>query len=105
VAGEYGTCLRSLETRETAELLGLDRHLLPETDFVGGTAKEGDTVGIERFVNGSGARLGTSDRDAASRLTGLLAEGSLVALAQILDDGSLHSELDQIHRQEPDNVL
>lgn len=44
---EHGARLRSLDTRETAELLGLDRHLLPEANLVGGAAKEADTVRVE----------------------------------------------------------
>ena len=105
MAGEHGARLRSLDTREAAKLLGLDRDLLPEADTVGGTTKEGDTVGVKRLVDGGGARLGAVDGDAAGDVLGLLAEGSLVALTKVLDNRGLHGELDKIHGQEPDDIL
>ena len=105
MASEYGARLRSLKAREAAEFLGLDRNLLPEADLVSGTAQEGDTVGVERLVNGGSTRLSAGDRNAAGRLARLLAEGGLVTLAQVLDDRGLHCELNQVHGQEPNNVL
>lgn len=105
MAGEHRARLRSLDTREAAELLGLDRDLLPEADLVGGTTEEADTVRVQRLVDRRSAGLGTGDGDTAGSLASLLAKGGLVTLTQPPDDGSLHGELDEIERQEPDNIL
>ena len=56
-------------------------------------------------MDGGGARLGEVDGDAAGDILGLLKEQSLVALTKVLDDSSLHGELDKIHGQEPDDIL
>ena len=42
---------------------------------------------------------------AAGDILGLLAERSLVTLTNVLDNCSLHDELDKIHGQEPDDIL
>ena len=105
VAGEDGAGLRRLDGREAAKLFGLDRDLLPEADLVGSAAEEADTVRVQRLVDRGSARLSAGDRDARRGLDGLLADGTLVTVAQVLDDSGLHRELDEIHGHEPDNVL
>jgi hypothetical protein len=103
VAGEGGTGLLGLNTAKTLELSWrhLDTTVLAETDLPGGASEETNTIGVERLVDGSSAGLGASKRDVAMFLLGL----GLLALAEVLDDSSLHSELDPIQRHEPDNVL
>lgn len=105
MAGEDGACLRGLDTREAAELLGLDRDLLPEADLVGGTTEEADAVRVQRLVDRRSARLGAGDGDARRSRRGLVTESSLVAVAQVLDNCSLHRELDEIHWYEPADIL
>ena len=105
MAREHGARLRGLDTREAAKLLGLDRDLLSKADLVGGTTQEADTIRVEGLVDRGSARLGTGDRDAAGGLASLLAETGLMAVTQVLDDGCLHRELDQVHGHEPDDVL
>lgn len=105
MAGEHGARLRSLNAREAAELLGLDRDLLPEADLVSSTTEEADTVRVQRLVDRRSARLCTGNGDTASGLLGLLAKARLMTITERLDDGGLHCELDQVHREEPDYVL
>lgn len=102
---EYRARLGSLDTREAAKLFGLDRHLLPEANLVRSATKEADTVGVEGFVNGRGARLCACDGDTSSGLLGLELDSPEMAVTEVLDDRGLHGELDQIHGYEPNDVL
>ena len=53
-------------------------------------------------MDGSSARGGAGEGDAG---LGLLGDGGEMAVTEVLDDRGLHRELDQVHGQEPDDVL
>lgn len=56
-------------------------------------------------MNGCSSGLGSSHGDTRASSNGLLSEGAGVTLTEILDNGSLHPELDEIQRDEPNDVL
>lgn len=107
VPGENTTRLRSLDATQPPELVGgHPGGIAAEADLAGSAADEADTVGVERLVQGGGARLGADERNLAS---GGLGDGggdlALLAGTEVLDDRGLHGELDQVEREEPDDVL
>lgn len=90
-----------LDAAEALELVrGHARCAVAEADLSGGTRQEGGSVAVE----GCSARGGTSERDTTSD-SGLLSLETKTALAEVLDDGGLHGKLDQVKREEPNNVL
>lgn len=107
VPGEDSAGLGGLDTGEPLELVG--SHLGgvgAEADLAGSTTDEADTVGVEGLVDGGSAGLGASERNlAVSLLSDHLGNLAGLALAEVLDDGGLHGELDKVERQEPDDVL
>lgn len=107
VPGEDSAGLGGLDTGEPRKLVG--GHLGgvgAEADLAGSAADEADTVGVEGLVEGSSARLGAGERNAAvSLFSNHLGNLAGLALAERLDDRSLHGELDKVERQEPDDVL
>ena len=103
VARERLASALRLDAGEPLELLGLDRDTASEADLAGGTLDEGHTVRVEGLVDGGSAGLGAGEGNAAS-LGGLERLG-LVAGTELLDDGGLHRELDQVEGEEPDDVL
>ena len=94
---------RSLDRAEALEFLGLHRNLLAEADLASGTTNERDTVGVERLVDRRGARGRASHGDTS--LLGLRGDSGVVTLAEVLDDRRLHRELDEVEREEPNDVL
>lgn len=96
---------RSLDRAETLELLGLHRNLLAEADLAGSATNERDAVRVQRLVDGSRTGLGARDRDAALVLLHLLGECLVVAGTEALDDRRLHGELDEVKREEPNDIL
>ena len=87
------------------ELIALDANPATETDLASGAADEANTVGVERLVDGSSTGLSASDGNTRLAGLGLGVLLGLALLAQVLDDGSLHRELDQVERDVPDDVL
>ena len=94
---------RSLDRAEALELLGLHGDLLAEANLARRAADERHTVRVERLVNRGRTRGRASHGDAG--LLGVLSDNLVVTLAEVLDDRGLHRELDQVQRQEPDDVL
>lgn len=97
--------LLSLDAAEALELFGLDAHTLAEADLASGTTDERGTVRVERLVDRGGAGLGTGHGDALGLSLGGSGSGGLVTVAEVFDDGGLHSELDPVERHEPNDVL
>lgn len=97
--------LLSLDAAEALELFGLDAHTLAEADLASSTTDERSTVGVERLVDRGGAGLGTGHGDALGLGLGGSGGGGLVTVAEVLDDSSLHGELDPVERHEPNDVL
>ena len=52
-----------------------------------------------------GARSGLDQRNTSSSEGGLSSGATSTTLADVLDDGSLHGKLDEIEREEPNDVL
>ena len=52
-----------------------------------------------------GTRSGLDQGNTSSSEASLIGGTTLATLAEVLDDGSLHAELDKIEREEPDDVL
>ena len=100
---EDAASARSLDRAEALELLGLHGDLLTKADLAGSATDERHTVRVKRLVDRSRARGRAGHGDAG--LLRVLGDGLVVTLAEVLDDRGLHRELDQVQRQEPDNVL
>ena len=94
---------RSLDRAETLELLGLHGDLLTEANLTRRAADERHTVRVERLVDRGRARGRASHGDAG--LLGVLSDNLVVTLAEVLDDRRLHRELDEVEREEPNDVL
>ena len=62
------------------------------------------TVRVQTLVEGAHTRLRPRHRHALGRARDLPRHPRLVAPAEVLDHGGLHRELDQVERQEPDDV-
>jgi len=102
VPRQSSTGLVSLDASQTPQLVLVDLDgVLTEADLAGGALQEANTVRVQALVDGSRARLSAGEWDAGLRLFELL---PVLALAEVLDDGSLHRELDQVEREEPDDV-
>jgi len=102
VAGQSGSNSLRLDTAKSLELLGLHGDLLPEANLASSALDERHTIRVQRLVDGGSARLGTSDGDTGG---GDGSSGGLdMPVAEVLDDSSLHGELDQVKGQEPDDV-
>lgn len=102
VAGQSRADPLGLDTAESLEFLGLHRDSTAESNLAGSALDERDTVGVQRFVNRSSARLSAGDGNAGGCDCG----GStfFAVFTETLDDSSLHGELDPIQGHEPDNV-
>jgi len=55
-------------------------------------------------VDRGGTGCGLDQGDASSSEAGLSSGAALTTLANVLDDGSFHSKLDEIEREEPDDI-
>ena len=105
VAGQRRTSLGSLDAGEALELAlaHLDA-LVSEARTVSSTLEEADTVGVHRLVDGSSARSGAGKRNLSTGGLGSLGSLALATVAESLDDGGLHRELDPVQGEEPDDV-
>lgn len=103
VACESLASALGLDAAEPLELLGLDRDSASKADLAGGAFDEGDTIGVEGLVDRGGAGLGADQGNTA--FLGSLGGSERVASTELLDDGCLHGELDQVKGEEPDDVL
>jgi len=101
VPGKSLTGACGLDTREALEFLRLHRNLA-KADLASGPLDEGHAVRVQRLVHRGSARLGAGEGNTAG---GLVTFALFATLAEVLDDGGLHGELDQVKREEPDNVL
>ena len=94
-----------LDAGESLELLWLDGNLSTEANLAGSPLDKGHTVGVQRLVDRRSTGSGLDQGDTSSSKGGLGSCTTLTALTEILDDGSLHGELHEIEREEPDDVL
>lgn len=76
-------------------------HGLSEPDSPCNTLEERHTVGVQALVDRRSAGLGAGKGNTRGGLRGEL---RLVTLAEVLDDGGLHRELDPVEGDEPDDV-
>jgi len=105
VASERSAGVLSLDATEARQFVGIDINLLTKAHFPSGTAQERNTVRVQGLVDRGGTGLGTFERDGPTLSSGkLLACLAFAAFMEGLDDGSLHAELDEVERQEPDDV-
>lgn len=105
IASEGGTGVVSLNAAEAGKLVGINVDLLTKANFPSRTTQEGDTVGIEGFVDGGSAGLSSVERNIATLSPDHLFLGfALPTLAKRLNDSRFHGKLDQIERKEPDNI-
>jgi hypothetical protein len=102
VARKRRTDALGLDAAEALELLGLHRDLRAEAHLARRALDERHTVRVQGLVDRRRAGLGARDGDA---VRGFVCSLGLVPLAERLDDGGLHRELDPVERDEPYDVL
>jgi len=94
----------SLDAAESLQLLRLDGNLSTKANLASGSLDEGHTVRVQRLVDRGSTRNGLDQGNASSSEGSLRGGTTLAALADILDDGSLHGKLDKVEREEPNDV-
>ena len=95
-----------LDAAEPLQLFCLDADLLAKANLAYSAADERRPVRVQRFMEGSSARLSPHDRDASLRAgTSSRRLGLIVTVAEVLDHSSFHRELDQVEGNEPNDVL
>ena len=104
MASQSLTGLSGLDARETLKFVALDADPATKANFACCATDETDTVRVEGLVDRSSAGLSTGDGDTRFAGLGLLVLLGLAPLAQVLDHGRLHCELDPVERKEPNNV-
>jgi hypothetical protein len=95
-----------LDRRKALELglTHLDLLSALEADAASSTLDERNTIPIQALVDTSNAAGSAGNGDTCALALDLVPQLLLVALAEVLDDGSLHRELDTVEREEPDEV-
>jgi len=84
----------SLDRSQSFQFVG--RHswgIGTEANLAGSTLKEANTVRVQRLVDGGGAGLSAGKRDIAGGGSSSLLS---LTLTEVLDDGCLHGELNEI---------
>ena len=105
VTGQNGTRMGRLDATESLQLLWFDANPCTEANLAGSPLDKGHTVGVQRLVDRGGTRSSLDQGDTGGFEDSLGGGSTIAALAEVLDDGSLHSKLDEIEREEPDDVL
>ena len=94
-----------LDAAEPLQLLWLDGNLSAEANLSGGPLDEGDTIGVQRLVDRGDTRSGLDQGNASSPDGSLVRGATFATLANVLDDSGFHRKLDEVEREEPNNVL
>ena len=105
VTGQDCTSVGGLDAGESLQLLRLDGDLSTEANLAGSPLDKGHTVGVQRLVDRSGTGSGLDQGDTSGSEGGLCSSTTVATLTEILDGGSLHGKLDEIEREEPNDVL
>jgi len=105
VTGQNGTSMGGLDAAESLQLLWLDRNLSTKANLSGGPLDERDTIGVQRLVDGGDTRSGLDQGNASSPEGSLIRGTTFATLADVLDDSGFHRKLDEIEREEPNNIL